>query len=126
MTSQYFGDLFDIKKLKKSATHEIRIWIYSPEDIIYDPNVTLHIKFEQTKGLNYSVVDDYGNKIKFDSNNKVAYTPPDYKLHDFNIVGRIEEKDLEKMNFLVMPGFQFSWYYSGAEVTPDPDPFKSN
>ena len=41
-------------------------------------------------------------------------------MRDFRIKRKVEEKDLEKMNLLSMPGFEISWYYTGANVKPEP------
>ena len=55
------------------------------------------------------------NKI----NNTISYKLPDvYRV--FYIKRKIEDKDLEHLNLVSMPGFQLSWYYSGADVTPKP------
>ena len=56
VTSQYFGDPFHLRKLEKNVNYDIRI--FCPNDIIIDPNVTLHLKFEQTLGFNHSITDD--------------------------------------------------------------------
>ena len=116
VTSQYFGEKFQLNKLEKKVHCLINIVI--PAYILSYPNVTLHVKFEQTPGLNHSIKDDEGN-IKFDLNNTLVYTPVDNNIYAFYIERNIEDEDLDKMNLLSMPGFQFSWYISGAEVTPE-------
>ena len=114
LTTQHFGEPFQLNKLDKKAEYEIKL--FCPDDILDDPNVTLHVKFEQTPGFNHSIEDDEGDNIKFDSNNTLTYTPLDYNYYAFIIERNIEDEDLGKMNLLSMPGFQLSWYLSGAEV----------
>ena len=118
VTSQYFREPFQLNKLEKNIT--VLIQIDCPDDIKNDPNVTLHVKFEQSPALNHSIIDDWKYDIEFDSNKTIAYTPPYYDNRVFEIERKIEEKDLEKMNLLSMPGFELSWYYSGANVKPEP------
>ena len=117
LTSQYFGDAFQLKKLEKKFNYHFRIFI--PVTIMEDPNVTLHVKLDQIPGFIDSIKDDEYNKIKFDSNNTLAYTPIEYDGYSFIIERNIEDNDLETTNLLSMPGFQLSWYISGAEVTPE-------
>ena len=119
LTSQYFGEPFQLNRLERKFYYNFRI--FWPVEIMNDPNVTFHVKFEQTPGFNHSIQDDEGNKIKFDSNNTIAYNPIDWDGYSFIIERNIEDKDLEKINLLSMPGFQLSWYISGAEVKPYKD-----
>ena len=117
LTSQYFGEPFQLNKLERIFSYNFRI--FWPTAIMNDPNVTFHVKFEQTPGFNHSIKDDEDNKIKFESNNTIAYTPLDWDAYSFIIERKIEDEDLEKMNLLSMPGFQLSWYISGAEIKPE-------
>ena len=117
LTSQYFGEPFQLNRLERKFYYNFRI--FWPVDIMNDPNVTFHVKFEQTPGFNHSIKDDEDNKIKFESNNTIAYTPLDWDAYSFIIERKIEDEDLEKMNLLSMPGFQLSWYISGAEIKPE-------
>ena len=118
VTSQYFEEPFQSNKLDKNVEFSIQILTLHYIDG-FDPNMTLHVKFEQTTGFNHSIQDKEGNKIIFDSNNTIAYSPIQYDYY-FDIKRNIEDKKLEEMNLLSVPGFRLSWYISGAEVTPEP------
>ena len=118
VTSQYFGEPFQLSKLEKNIQFHCQILTSQSIDP-YDANLTLHVKFEQTPGFNHSVKDEEGNKIKFDSNNEITYSPIWFDYY-FTIERNIEDKELEEMNLLLIPGFRLSWYITGAEVTPEP------
>ena len=117
LTTQHFGEPFQLNKLDKQAEHEIML--YCPDDIMEDPNVTLHVKFEQTPGFNHSIEDDEHSTYEFDSNNTLAFSPIEYDKYLFIIERNIKDEDLGKMYLHSMPGFQLSWYFSGVEVKPE-------
>ena len=118
VTFQYIGEPFQSKKLDKNIHFSIQITTLHYINWT-DPNMTLHVKFEETPGFNHPIQDDEGYKIMFDSNNTISYSPIQYDYY-FDIKRNIEDKELEEMNLLSMPGFRLSWYISGAEVTPEP------
>ena len=124
VTSQHFGNIFNLTKIEKNFYHKIQI--LTPNSIKSDSNVSLHIKFEQTKGFNHSIKDDENGKIIFDTNNSYAYTPIDFD-YQFTIERKMGDLDLEKLELLLMPGYKFSWFISGANLTQDEplfyDPF---
>ena len=46
------------------------------------------------------------------------FTPPGYS-RDMILSRDVSSEDVETQKLDVMPGFRLSWWYSGAEVTPD-------
>ena len=117
LTSQYFGEAFELNKFEKKVEYHFRIFI--PVNIMEDENVTLHVKFDQSLGFMETVTDDQYDKVEFDSNNTISYTPLEYDGYSFIIKRNIEDKDLEGLDLLSMPGFQLSWFISGAKVIPE-------
>ena len=65
------------------------------------------------------ITDDDDRKIMFDSNSTITLREPLLKVESFKIERIIEDKNVEKLNLTSMPGFQFSWYFSGVEVKPE-------
>ena len=63
VTSKYFGEELQSNKLEKVVHCHINIVI--PAYILSSLNVTLHVKFEQTPGLNHSITDDFMDEIEF-------------------------------------------------------------
>ena len=47
------------------------------------------------------------------------FTPPRFQ-RKFELFRDVSSEDVDKMELEMMPGFRFSWWYTGAEVTPDP------
>ena len=46
-------------------------------------------------------------------------TPPVQNIY-ISFTRDVSSEDVETQKLDVMPGFRFSWWYTGAEVTPDP------
>ena len=46
------------------------------------------------------------------------YTSPDYYRYMW-LTRVVSSEEVESQKLNMMPGFRFSWWYSGAEVTPD-------
>ena len=62
------------------------------------------------------------NNRKLDANLTYAYrnfTPPRYQ-RKLRLSREVSNEDVDQMKMEMMPGFRFSWWYTGAGVTPDP------
>ena len=58
-----------------------------------------------------------------DADQSIAYrnfTPPEYSFtRKFRLIRKVSFEDVEAQKLNLMPGFKFSWWYTGAEVTPE-------
>ena len=105
-----------------------RVYVYPPESVMQNENLTLHFKLEKvhitdldTSVFGYmSVLNLVGNDL---TNVYTNFTPPakeEYtKYRYFSYFQRLSPREVETMNLDVMPGFRFSWWYTGAELIPD-------
>ena len=121
-TSQYFGEPF------MPVLVERKLWYqpypYRLKSVKENKNVTLHFKVEKVSmtglalgswdavGLQYTVLD--ANLTTFYTN----FTYPSHIKYLF-LTRDVSSEDVETQRLDVMPGFRFSWWYSGAEVTSD-------
>ena len=96
--------------------------VYPPESVGNNTNVTLHFKVEKVsmtrlaKGSRDTVyIGGRGYLIQ-----KTFYTnfkpPAEYRYIEVKRV--VSSEDVETQRLDLMPGFRFSWWYSGGEVTP--------
>ena len=99
--------------------------VYAPKSIKDNKNVTLHFKLEKVRlGLSR---DSSGQDIfKFDqifldpvqTIDTTKYTPPG-DHHLMYLRRDVKYEDVETKKLDIMPGFRFSWWYTGAQVTMD-------
>ena len=116
ITTQYFGDEFDIDKLQ--SNYEIEVYIYVPEKAQNDKNTTFMLKIEQESmeekdelrfGTGFG-----GEKIDSKVFSKNFSAPKSYyalKYKRFEI-GNMNGKEMQKM-----PGFRISWKYDTDVVS---------
>ena len=119
ITSQYFGEDFQADLVEKQTDYWISV--NPPTSCIYNENVTLHFKTEK---VSMSSEHDYVNidGINLDSNISVAFknfTPPGTTWKVNTMSRDVSSSVVEKTKLALMPGFQFSWWYTGDEVTPE-------
>ena len=48
------------------------------------------------------------------------FTPPGSSTKTMNLRRYVSSEEVEQVKLDVMPGFRFSWWYSGAEFEPEP------
>ena len=121
ISTQHFGENFDADKVETKLYYSVDV--YPPENVIKNPNVTLHFEIERIsmKGLLYGHDSlQFGWDEVIENIESQNYTPPGYSryisLTRFNVI----PSDVNRQKLNLMPGFRFKWYYSGAEVVPEP------
>ena len=123
VTTQHYGEQFRPELVERTLYY--KVWVYPPESVKRNVNVTLHFKLEKVSmtGLAQGSKDEIsiGWKNDLDSDQTTVYknfTPPvEYKY--MRLERDVSSEDVETQKLDVMPGFRFSWWYSGAEVKPD-------
>ena len=125
VTTQYYGEKFDSDLVDKTIFHSFRF--YPPKSALGDENVTLHIKLEKVSmkgsGIQDDVnIEDLGNVDADQTTVYKNYTPPGIKYSNpyqlIILFRNVSSEDIEVQKLDVMPGFRFSWWYTGKEVTP--------
>ena len=126
VTTQYYGEQFRPKLVERKPYY--RIYVFPPENVRDNKNVTLHFKVEKVSmtGLASSSLDTVEIEwTELNADQTTAYTkftPPIYYLeHRYVKLQRdVEDEDVETQKLDVMPGFRFTWWYTGivAGVTP--------
>ena len=120
VTTEYFGEKFKSNLVERKVNYEVVI--YPPEEIRYNPNITLHLKLERVPisvageilSINYEV--DYEGL----TSNNTNFSPPG--IYRYIIIKRDihNDVDLQKLGMDLMPGFKLSWWYTGRDmVNPD-------
>ena len=125
ITTQYFGENYNPSLVEKKLYY--RIEVLPPQSIVDNENVTLHFKIEN---LNLQVQND---ATGFGTGKIITSLPIDKDLDSFEKKitppGRIQfldsfrfinDKDINEANLKLMPGFRFSWHYTGVDFNPDP------
>ena len=126
VTAQYFNEKFNPNLVVWSAYNSI--YVNPPESVRNNTNVTLHFNVEKLSMIeviksegwdNYwlnSQLIDHGVPSA-----SMNFTPPTRAYFGSTRL-RIPEEVRKNMEMEAMPGFRFSWYYSGLgdHVTPDP------
>ena len=107
---------------------KLKFWIgvYPPKSARLNKNVTLHFKVEKIsmRGLARGS-EDYG----YLPVRGLGYLPSDQTTAYLNITPannanfalyrKVSCLDVNHQRLDVMPGFRLTWWYTGAEVTPD-------
>ena len=124
VTTQHYREQFMPKLVEKKIRYRVRV--YPPESAKRNKNVTLHFKLEKLSMTELESGSEDGVYMhglrELDPDLTTAYinfTSPksfDYKV----ILSRdVSSGDVVSQKLDLMPGFRFSWWYSGMEVTPD-------
>ena len=126
VTTQYFGEVFQTKLLERQIYYQVNV--YPPENVVLNQDVTLHFKMEKLSlsGLSSDSVETFYMESTDDldlENQTTAYTnftPPGAFYRSMSLVRDISSKHAKQIKMDMMPGFKFSWWYTGAAVTPKP------
>ena len=126
ISTQYYGEKFMPELVEKKLWNiYYQVRVYPPESVKYNENVTLHFKVDKVSmtGLDSHSMDAvYIEELAYLGADQTMaftkYTPPvEFRVMFLSRV--VSSGDVEKQRLDVMPGFRFSWWYSGGEVTPD-------
>ena len=122
VTTQHYGEQF----MPEQVERKIRYWVglYPPESVRDNENVTLHFKLEKVSmtGLARGSKDTFymDGSFYLNAGQTTVYTnftpPTGYKYMDLR--RDVSSEDVESQKLDLMPGFRFTWWYTGAEVTP--------
>ena len=119
-----FGDEFDAEKVEQ--LFYCKVSVYPPASVIYNSNVTLHIDVEKvslndlSKGGDRLGVD--GTTVKWMSSHTYNFSPPTggyYGRFYIDLTREVLPEDVMKQKLNLMPGFRYTWHYSGIEVEPE-------
>ena len=117
-TTQYFGENYNPNLVDHRQAY--RIEVLPPQSIRDNENVTLHFKLEK---LSLPGFDDIGFDVTLAIDKDVkffdtSFTPPGgvQYIDNFRFVNK---KEIADLNLKLMPGFQFSWYYTGVDFDPE-------
>ena len=73
-----------------------------------------------TSGSKDTVSIDYTQELDADQTTLFKnFTPPGYGGKTFSLMRNVQSEDIDQQKLELMPGFRFSWWYSGAKYTPD-------
>ena len=124
VTTQHYGEQFRPELVERKLRYEVNV--YPPESVKNNDNVTLHFKLEKVSmtglvGVSKDTVNMKGIGT-LDHDQTTAYTNFTPPANKYIKLGRdVSSEDVKSQRLDVMPGFRFSWWYSGsgAKVTPD-------
>ena len=122
VTSQHYGEKIMPELVDKKLYYSVRV--SPPESVLYNENVTLHLKVEKVSltGLATGRKDTASIQDNvLDADQTTAFTnfTPPVESRFMRLSRDVSSEDVETQKLDVVPGFKFTWWYSGAEVTPD-------
>ena len=126
VTTQHYGEQFKPDLVERKLDYGVNV--YPPESVCDNENVTLHFKLEKVSmtGLARLSKDTvWMSKLgDLDADQTTVYTnftPPGNKdgFRYMRLWRDVCSDDVETQKRDVMPGVRFTWWYSGAKVTPE-------
>ena len=121
ISTQYFGQKFNADKVERMLYYYIQV--SPPDSLSAISNVHLHfeVEYNALKHLtNGNDQLDIGPNINVENSHTIKNFTTSY-WQSMKLSREVIQKDVEKQNLNFMPGFKFTWYYSGLnEVQPDP------
>ena len=136
LTTQFFGDNFDADKVSDKVDRHlyIEVYVFPPMNVRNNTNATLYFEIEKLSMRDFSTDDGedtlYVGKMGYaDMRHTIMnFTPPlDKTVSDedrckncrfMRLKRHMIDADVKKQKLDTMPGFRFTWYYSGVEVEP--------
>ena len=126
VNTQHYGEKFRPELEERKLYY--KVYVYPPDSVKNNENVTLHFKVEKVsmKGLSPGSTDIIGiDFIELDEGLKTIFknfTPPltfyGYQ-RSLKLNRGVGSEDIAIQNLDLQPGFKFSWWYTGSNVTPD-------
>ena len=125
ISTLHFDEKFDADKEERHLRYDITI--HTPPNVKRNPNVTLHLEIEKVSMMDLSNGEDTvrisdgwnGYALdQFQMNTMKNYTPPfgEQGKKSVALDRSVLLTDVKNQKLQKMPGFRFSWYYSGMEV----------
>ena len=123
VTTQYYGQKFQPDLVEKGINYKVFV---DPTRINKNENITLHFKLEKVSMTELSngrfdrYISESGNMETDETTVLIDYLNPQRQRKMIRLWRYVGTKDLETMNMETMPGFKFSWWYSGDKITNEP------
>ena len=125
ISTPYFGEKFNPSLIDKEFS--VSITIYPPKAVLDNSNIKLHLQIQKKTliGLSKTSQDRFGihglsedltNEDNLDLSFNFSQTEKDVGIV---LTRKITPDDLLNSNMDSMPGFNLTWWYTGAEVKPD-------
>ena len=123
VTTQHYGKQFMPELVERKLRY--RVFVYPPDSVKYNDNLTLHFKLDKlsmtglVRGRNERFLvkrQPVGSDLTSLYRN-ISMDP--YESKTIELVRDVSTGEVEAQKLDVMPGFRFTWWYSGAEVIPD-------
>ena len=132
ITTQYFDEQFNPSLERRKVYYGVRV--YPPESVRKNKNVTLHFNLERlsNSGMTKGSWDDLkldGRFLELELTSASSnFTPPaaDTNSYRWIVLDRNLKDDFKNIQIEKMPGYRFSWYYSGLDESVSPDSRYSN
>ena len=121
ISTQHFGKEFDADKVETDLS--CSVFVYPLASVKNNPNVTLHFEVEKLSLTDLSSGKDtvwVGSvKMNVDTTHRIYnYTAPEY-LNTMSMKRKVLPADVRKQQLSLMPGFRFTWHYSGMVLEPE-------
>ena len=115
ISTPYFGEQYKVGRVEEGR---VRNWVQVlvPKNFHGNPNITLHFLIDWVASINlHSIRLDW----EYVEDHSKTFSPPlpfvaQEPKHDFEVHYRTLNEHLK--TFKKMPGFNFSWYYSGVDA----------
>ena len=132
ISTRKFGDNFDVDEVERQTKIEIKI--YPPESFQKNANAKLHFEIQKISmtdliggGYDNFYINSNFDALSVDGMNvRQNFTYSSF-LNGFPYQGyyyvllerKVTVQDIMNQKLLHMPGFKFSWYYTGIEMLPE-------
>ena len=123
VNTQHYGEKFRPELEERKLYY--KVYVYPPDSVKNNENVTLHFKVEKislsglASGSKDIVYIHYTTDLEADQTTAFTNFTPPVRYRVMRLHRDVSSEDVETQRLDFMPGFRFSWWYSGAEVTPD-------
>ena len=127
VTTQHYGEQFRPELVERKL--RTGVYVYFPVSVRWNYNATLHLKLEKVSmtglasGSEDRVYFSLSDGLGLHADQTTVYTnvtPPTSNTFRYMSLSRdVSSEDVETQKLDLMPGFRFSWWYTGAEVRPD-------
>ena len=123
VTTKHYGEKFMPELVERKLIYSVGV--YPPGDVRKNENVTLHFKVEKVSIADLAEnskdrigIPGFGILYHEYRTAYTNFTPPGY-FQSIRHDRSVSFEDIEKQKLEIMPGFRFSWWYSGEVVKPD-------
>ena len=133
ISTLHFGENFDAEKVQPRFSYQVHV--FPPAKSGSNESISLHFEIEKISlqklpdGTEDFIVDGPGRsddgtwRIKADIGQiSKNYTPPLASRYQSSravkLLRKVYLKDVRKLQLTQMPGFKFSWFYSGPKIIP--------